>query len=330
MTTHSMPNSAGRDVPPDVEGRSVGDLVGEIAEDVSRLLRQEIDLAKAEAKQEVTKLGKGAGMLGGAGVAGHLLLLFASVALMLVLGRVMDLDLAALIVAVIWAVVAAVLAVDGSASAQVVRPPAAENHPNVEGGCAMGEDTDGLRRDIQDTRGELTRDVDALTEKVRPSRILDRGVQRTRDRMSDMKDRVMGGAEDAAGSVRDGVSSAGETVTDTASDAAVAVKEKTRGNPLAAGLIAFGAGWLVSSLLPASEKETQLASKAVDTAKEYGQPLAHEAADVAAEIGQDMKSPAQEAVQSVKSTAADAASTVKDEGRSSASTIADQAKPSSS
>ena len=193
----------------------------------------------------------------------------------------------------------------------------------------MGEDTHGLRRDIQDTRGELTRDVDALTEKVRPSRILDRGVQRTRGRMSKMKDRVMGGAEDAAGSVRDGVSSAGETVTDTASDAAVAVKEKTQGNPLAAGVIAFGAGWLVSSLLPASEKETQLASKAVDTAKEYGQPLAHEAADVAAEIGQDMKSPAQEAVQSVKSTAADAASTVKDEGRSSASTIADQAKPSS-
>ena len=113
MTTHSMPNSAGRDVPPDVEERSVGDLVGEIAEDVSRLLRQEIDLAKAEAQQEVTKLGKGAGLLGGAGVAGHLLLLFASVALMLVLGRVMDLDLAALLVALIWAVVAVVLAVTG-------------------------------------------------------------------------------------------------------------------------------------------------------------------------------------------------------------------------
>jgi gas vesicle protein len=193
----------------------------------------------------------------------------------------------------------------------------------------MGEDTDGLRRDIQDTRGELTRDVDALTEKVTPSRILDRGVQRTRGRMSKMKDRVMGGAEDA-GSIREGVSSAGETVTDTASDAAVAVKEKTKGNPLAAGLIAFGAGWLVSSLLPATEKETQLASKAVDTAKEYGQPLAHEAADITAQIGKDMKSPAQEAVQSVKSTATDAASTVKDEGRSSASTIADQTKPNSS
>ena len=110
MTTNSTPNSAGRDVPPDVEGRSVGDLVGEIADDLSRLLRQEIDLAKAEARREVSKLGKAAGLLGGAGVAGQLLLLFASVALMLVLGRVMDLDLAALIVALIWAVVAAVLA----------------------------------------------------------------------------------------------------------------------------------------------------------------------------------------------------------------------------
>jgi gas vesicle protein len=193
----------------------------------------------------------------------------------------------------------------------------------------MGEDTQGLRQDIDDTRGELTRDVDALTEKVSPSRIFDRGVQRTRGRMSDMKERVMGSAEDAVGSVRGGVSSAGDSVSDTASDAAIAVKEKTQGNPLAAGLIAFGAGWLVSSLLPASEKETQLASKAVDTAKEYGQPLAHEAADVTAQIGQDMKTSAQEAVQSVKSTAADAASTVKDEGRSSASTIADQAKSSS-
>jgi len=112
MTTPSMPGPTDGDARPDVEDRSLGDIVGEIAEDLSRLLRQEIDLAKVEAKQEVTKLGKGAGMLGGAGI-GHLLLLFGSVALMLVLGRAMPLDLAALIVAVIWAIVAAVLAATG-------------------------------------------------------------------------------------------------------------------------------------------------------------------------------------------------------------------------
>jgi hypothetical protein len=94
---------------PDVEGRSLGDLVGEVADDLTRLFRQELELAKVEAKQEAAKLGKGAGMLAGAGLAAHVVVLFLSVALMLLLGRVMDLDLAALIVAVLWAVVAGIL-----------------------------------------------------------------------------------------------------------------------------------------------------------------------------------------------------------------------------
>ncbi|HJU96503.1 MAG TPA: phage holin family protein [Jiangellaceae bacterium] len=122
MTTPSMPGPTDRDVRPDVEDRSLGDIIGEIAEDLSRLVRQEIDLAKTEARQEVTKLGKGAGMLGGAGLAAHLLLLFGSVALMLVLGRAMPLDLAALIVAVIWAIVAAVLAARGRRQLQSFDP----------------------------------------------------------------------------------------------------------------------------------------------------------------------------------------------------------------
>jgi len=193
----------------------------------------------------------------------------------------------------------------------------------------MGEDAEGLKRDIEGTRGELTRDVDALADKVSPSRIVGRGMERTRGRLSNVRDRVMGTAQDAAGSVEEGASSVGETVTGSASDAAGIVKEKTQGNPLAAGLIAFGAGWLVSSLLPASQKEAELASKAVDTAKEHGQPLAREAADVGGEIGQGMKSRAQEAIESVKSTAAEAVSTVKDEGRSSASIVTDEVKSSS-
>jgi hypothetical protein len=122
MTTPSMPGPTDGNVRPDVEDRSLGDIVGEIAEDLSRLVRQEIDLAKTEAKQEVTKLGKGAGMLGGAGIAAHLLLLFGSVALMLVLGRAMPLDLAALIVAVVWAIVAAVLAARGRRQLQSFDP----------------------------------------------------------------------------------------------------------------------------------------------------------------------------------------------------------------
>ena len=189
----------------------------------------------------------------------------------------------------------------------------------------MGEDTEGLRRDIEDTRDDLSRDVDALAEKVSPSRIVDRSLERTKGRLSDMKDRVMGSAEGAVSSV----SSAGGTVGDTASGGVDTVKQKTQGNPLAAGLIAFGAGWLLSSLIPASEKEAELAGKAVDAAKEHGQPLAREAADVGSQIGQDLKDRAQQAAESVKSTAAEATSTVKDEGRSSAETVKEEVKPSS-
>jgi hypothetical protein len=93
--------------------RSLGEIVGDISRDLSALVRQEIDLAKTEAKQELTKAGKGAGMLGGAGVAGLLTLIFLSLALTYLLDNWMPAELAALIVGVLWAVVAAVLAARG-------------------------------------------------------------------------------------------------------------------------------------------------------------------------------------------------------------------------
>jgi nitrate/nitrite transporter NarK len=77
---------------------------------LSTLMRQEVELAKAELKQSATKAGKGGGMLAGAGVAGHFVLLFLSLALMFALGALMPLGWAAVIVAVIWAIIAAVLA----------------------------------------------------------------------------------------------------------------------------------------------------------------------------------------------------------------------------
>lgn len=93
--------------------RSVGEIVADISADMTRLVRQELDLAKAEVKQEVAKVGKGAGMLGGAGLAGYFAVLFVSVALMYLLDNVLPVELAALIVAVLWGVAAAVLAARG-------------------------------------------------------------------------------------------------------------------------------------------------------------------------------------------------------------------------
>jgi hypothetical protein len=96
-------------VRPDVEDRSVGELLGQVAGDVSTLVRQELDLAKAELRQEASKAGKAGGMLGGAGVLGHLTVAFFALALMFALGNVMDLGWAALIVGVLLAIGAAVL-----------------------------------------------------------------------------------------------------------------------------------------------------------------------------------------------------------------------------
>ena len=92
------------------ETASLGDLLGDVTRDLSTLMRQEVDLAKAELKQSATRAGKGGGMLAGAGVAGHFVLLFLSLALMFGLGALMPLGWAAVIVAVIWAIAAAVLA----------------------------------------------------------------------------------------------------------------------------------------------------------------------------------------------------------------------------
>jgi gas vesicle protein len=205
-------------------------------------------------------------------------------------------------------------------------------------------DPDVIRRQIEDTRRELSYDVDALNEKVNPARVVDRRVTAAKGRISNLKEKVMGSAQDttssaqgmasnAAGSVQGAASSAVGTVQDAASTAVGAVQQapdtvirQTQGNPLAAGLIAFGVGWLVSSLLPASEKEKQLAQQAESAVREHKDAILEPAKQAAQEIGEQLKPAAQEAVESVKSTAQDAAATVKDEGQSAVQDVQGQAQ----
>ncbi|PWR08878.1 hypothetical protein DKT68_14120 [Micromonospora acroterricola] len=85
---------------------SVGDLLGDVTRDLSTLMRKEVELAKAELREEATQAGKAGGMFGGAGLAGFLAVLFVSYAVWWGLSNAMDQGWAALIVAVIWAVVA--------------------------------------------------------------------------------------------------------------------------------------------------------------------------------------------------------------------------------
>jgi cell division septum initiation protein DivIVA len=206
----------------------------------------------------------------------------------------------------------------------------------------MGEEAARLREEIERTRGDLTRDVDRLAEKTSPSRIVQRRVRSTRGRLAGVKERVMGTPDDrawdrASGSAREGVSAAAEQAREgvsaaaeqarevggraqeAAQEAVGGVREQTEGNPLAAGLVAFGVGWLVSSVLPPSEAETGAAQRAGQVAREHGGPVVEEAKQSARAVGEDLKEHAQDAASQVRDSAQDAAETVREHARSSVS-----------
>jgi hypothetical protein len=103
------------------ETSSLGDLLGEVTRDMSTLMRQEVELAKVELKQSAARAGKGSGMLAGAGVAGNFALLFLSLALWWALGTLMGLGWSGVVVALIWGIVAAVLASIGRKELKAVK-----------------------------------------------------------------------------------------------------------------------------------------------------------------------------------------------------------------
>lgn len=107
---------------PDGDERSIGELLSAVTTDAQKLIRQEIELAKAEVREEATKAGKAAGMYGGAGFAGYMTALFASLALVFGLANLMDWGWAALIVTALWAVAALVMYSMGRSRMKQVHP----------------------------------------------------------------------------------------------------------------------------------------------------------------------------------------------------------------
>ena len=193
----------------------------------------------------------------------------------------------------------------------------------------MSNDPDQIRAEIEQTRANLSNDVNTLTDTVTPSNVAKRQVDKARAGVVGVKERVMGSAADLGSSASDKASNMTGTVADKASDmgsavtgAPTPVKNRAAGNPLAAGLVAVGLGWLVGSLMPVSEREKQAATQAKDTVKETAAPVV---TDAVKEVADNLKQPAQEAVESVKETAADAAQTVKEEGQASAQDVQGQA-----
>jgi gas vesicle protein len=187
-----------------------------------------------------------------------------------------------------------------------------------------------MTTEIAGTRENLSRDVDALYDKVSPSRVIDRRKAAARSRLSSMKDRVMGSAEGAAGSVGGTASGAAGAAGGTAQQVTSAVHRQTVGSPLGAGLIAFGAGMIVSALFPASQKEAEAAQRLKQTAQEHGQPLMDEAKSVGQDVGQQLKDKAAAAAEDLKSSVQDSARTVSEEGQSAAQSVKEEAQPGGS
>ena len=179
-------------------------------------------------------------------------------------------------------------------------------------------DPDVIRAQIQATRAGLSNDVNELGDKVSPGQIAKRQRDKVTGAVMGVKDHIMGGADDAKSSTSDALSSVGDAV----SGAPGKVAQQTKGSPLAAGLIAFGAGMLLSALIPASRPEAQAAA----AIKDQAQPLVDQLTEAGKDAAGNLQEPAQQALESVKSTATDAVDTVKEEGTSAASDVKDQAQ----
>ncbi len=111
---------------PDLRERPVGELLKQLSEETTTLVKQELELAKAEMAEKGRQAGTGAGLFGGAGVTGLLALIALTLTLIYALGTGMEDWIAALIVTVLWAAVAGVLALTGKQKLQEAGPPVPE------------------------------------------------------------------------------------------------------------------------------------------------------------------------------------------------------------
>jgi hypothetical protein len=204
----------------------------------------------------------------------------------------------------------------------------------------MDEEPDRLRRDIEETRVSLTRDVDMLAEKTSPGKVAQR-------RWSAVKEKVMGSsgqaqhvAGEATSTVADKASQLGDKASQLGDKAGSmaqdvgdsvrivprAVAQQAQGNPIAAGIIAFGVGMLAATLIPVTDAER----RAGQQLKENAGDLTDRAKDVAGEMKQDLSDSAQQAAGQVRDVAQDAARTTAEQARSGAQEVKTEARSAAS
>lgn len=192
----------------------------------------------------------------------------------------------------------------------------------------MGQEAEALKADIQERRESMTGTIDAIENKVVPSRIIERRRAAVSGWVGGVKERVMGSAQsagDQASSTASKVSEGVSRTADAVSSAPEQVQRATAGSPLIAGAVAFGVGALVAVLLPETESEHRAVASV--------QPQLAAATDAVKDAGQHAletaKSSAQDAAQELKSSATDHAHEVTDEAKSAAAQVKETAQQGS-
>lgn len=222
----------------------------------------------------------------------------------------------------------------------------------------MAQAPDRIRDDIENTRAGLARDVDMLADRTLPNRVARRRWSAVRGRMRLVSEKVMGTpsyrqteygyygyptssgtetvsdkARSAAGGVQDVAHRAGERASEATSRAAESVQQapeamrrQTQGNPLAAGLIAFGAGLLTASLIPASEAERRAGERLQEEAGGLMERVREPLAESGRQLKDDVAGSVRQAADQVKETARDAARTTAEESKGAARDAAHQTR----
>jgi hypothetical protein len=195
----------------------------------------------------------------------------------------------------------------------------------------VAEVSQELREDIERIRDDLDTTLDALGERVSPRRIARRRTAAVRTRVTRVRGAVMGSAQesgpaaadrarDVAGSAKEGAQHVAGRAAEQVRDAPEAIQQQAQGNPLAAGLVAFGAGLLLATAFPPTEAE----QRAAGALQERVEPIKNQALEAGREVKDHLQETARESAQQVKEAAGEATQEVKQQAQSSAENVKGQ------
>ena len=194
----------------------------------------------------------------------------------------------------------------------------------------MGKTAAEVREEIELARDDLGDTIDAIGEKVSPRRIAQRRAEKVRNSATHLRERIMGSAEsgygttsakmgDAVGTLQSGASGAVEF----GKDAPHKIEQQTQGNPIAAGLVAFGFGLGLASLLPETPVE---ARQAREIRRRVVEPVKEGVTEAGRNIAGDLKDSAKESAEAVKATATDSAGQIKEDVQRSVADVTEGAQ----